>query len=151
MAAISPDLALAYVRELSTDVRAGVVLSAGGELLAGDPALAAPARALLACAEGPDVAVRTGRGVVVAARGAGGGAGGAGGGTVVAGAALVVVCGPLAIPEVTALDARAAVDAMGPVLSGTPDSAPLREVATPCQNDVREAAEAVISATQLAF
>ena len=48
--ALTPALALDYVRELSTDVLAGVALAAGGERLAGPEELAAPARALLAAA-----------------------------------------------------------------------------------------------------
>ncbi|HWT22312.1 MAG TPA: hypothetical protein VN213_02280, partial [Solirubrobacteraceae bacterium] len=48
--ALTPPLALDYLHELSTDVRAGAILDGGGELLAGSPALAAPARALLAAA-----------------------------------------------------------------------------------------------------
>src|SRR5829696_3234611 len=52
--ALTPDLALSYVRELSADVRAVVALGPGGEPLAGDPAVAAAARALLDAA--PDAA-----------------------------------------------------------------------------------------------
>ena len=48
--ALTPALALDYVRELSTDVLAGVALGAAGERLAGPEELAAPARALLAAA-----------------------------------------------------------------------------------------------------
>jgi hypothetical protein len=47
-APLTPALALAYLRELSLDVRAAVVLDAAGEPLAGDPSLAARARELLA-------------------------------------------------------------------------------------------------------
>ncbi|HXE45500.1 MAG TPA: hypothetical protein VN635_09900 [Conexibacter sp.] len=47
-AALTPALALAYLRELSLDVRSAVVLDAAGEPLAGDPSLAARARELLA-------------------------------------------------------------------------------------------------------
>jgi hypothetical protein len=38
-----PTTALAYLRSLSTDVRAAAVLGPGGALLAGEPALADPA------------------------------------------------------------------------------------------------------------
>ncbi|MDA0138409.1 hypothetical protein [Solirubrobacter deserti] len=49
MSSLTPDLALAYVRELSADVRAGIVLDpVTGEVLAGDPRLAEPARELFA-------------------------------------------------------------------------------------------------------
>jgi hypothetical protein len=46
-AVLTPDLALAYLAELSNDFRAGAVLDAGGRTLAGDPALAAGADGLL--------------------------------------------------------------------------------------------------------
>ncbi len=65
--ALTPELALEYLAELSTDIRAAVVLGAGGEHLAGPGALAAPARQLLAAAEGALVEVDTPRGTVVAA------------------------------------------------------------------------------------
>jgi hypothetical protein len=44
---LTPALALAYLHELSTDVRAAALLDAGGQCLAGDPSLAARADALL--------------------------------------------------------------------------------------------------------
>src|SRR4051794_22566766 len=67
--ALTPDLAAAYVRELSADVRAVVVLGAGGDLLAGPAGLAAPAAAFLAAAgDSGEVAHRTPDGVVIAAR-----------------------------------------------------------------------------------
>jgi hypothetical protein len=47
MSSLTPDVALAYVRELSADVRAGIVLDAHGEFLAGAPELHAPAKLLL--------------------------------------------------------------------------------------------------------
>lgn len=65
---LTPELALAYLGELSTDIRAAVALGAGGERLAGHPALAGPARDLLARADAPLVEVETPRGSVVAAR-----------------------------------------------------------------------------------
>jgi hypothetical protein len=46
-ASLTPALALAYVRELSVDVRAAVVLDGAGEPIAGDRRLAAAARSLL--------------------------------------------------------------------------------------------------------
>lgn len=45
-AALTPDLALAYLTELSADIRAVMVLGADGRHLAGPEALSAPARAL---------------------------------------------------------------------------------------------------------
>jgi hypothetical protein len=47
-AALTPALALDYLHALSADLRAAVVLDARGERLAGPPALAEAARALLA-------------------------------------------------------------------------------------------------------
>src|SRR3954469_13817373 len=44
--ALTPELALDYLRELSADVRAGVVLAGDGTRLAGPDALAEPARRL---------------------------------------------------------------------------------------------------------
>jgi hypothetical protein len=69
-ASLTPALALAYLQELSVDVRAAIVLDAAGRRLAGDADLAAPAReALAAVAGGPASA-----GPVLAARAADGGA-----------------------------------------------------------------------------
>ena len=48
MSSLTPEVALAYVRELSADVRAGIVLDARGEHLAGAPELHAAATRLLA-------------------------------------------------------------------------------------------------------
>jgi hypothetical protein len=69
--ALTPDLALDYLGELSTDIRAAVVLDADGRPLAGETELAEPARALLEAAPGADaVEVLTERGGAFAARGA---------------------------------------------------------------------------------
>ena len=46
-AVLTPDLALAYLGELSNDFRAGAVLDAGRRTIAGDTALAAAAGGLL--------------------------------------------------------------------------------------------------------
>ena len=46
-AALTPALALDYLHALSADLRAAVVLDAGGECLAGPPALGEAARAVL--------------------------------------------------------------------------------------------------------
>ena len=64
--ALTPDLALAYVRELSADVRAVAVLDAEGALLAGDGAVAAAAAPLLAA--GAEAEAVTAGGVVCTAR-----------------------------------------------------------------------------------
>jgi hypothetical protein len=50
--ALTPAVAVAYLRELSADVRAVLVLGPAGEHLAGDAALAAPALTLLGDGEG---------------------------------------------------------------------------------------------------
>ncbi len=68
VAALTPELALEYLGQLSTDIRAAVVLDAGGERLAGDPAIAESARALLAAAGADQAEVVTPRGAVFAAR-----------------------------------------------------------------------------------
>jgi hypothetical protein len=67
--ALTPELALDYLRELSADIEAGVVLDRDGALLAGSDELAEPARDLIAAA-GPatDVHVSTADGLVFAAR-----------------------------------------------------------------------------------
>ena len=68
-AALTPALALDYLRELSADIRAGVVLGADGELLAGSEALADPARDLFANAgDASELQVVTRDGDVFAAR-----------------------------------------------------------------------------------
>ncbi len=58
-APLTPALALAYLRELSLDVRAAVVLDPGGVPVAGDPALAPRVRESLA-SSGPGGAGATG-------------------------------------------------------------------------------------------
>jgi hypothetical protein len=99
-AALTPDLALAFLRELSADVTAAVVLDAAGERLAGPAGLHAAARDLLAAAPpGPaELHGRTSAGAVFAARD---------------GAhQLVVATGPLALPGVARHDLRAALAAL---------------------------------------
>lgn len=67
--ALTPAHALAYLRELSADLRGGVVLSSAGVHLAGDATLLTPARALLAAAGGAAEAEgRTRRGAAFVAR-----------------------------------------------------------------------------------
>ena len=129
--ALTPALALDYVRELSADVREAVVLGPGGELLAGPPALADPARALLAAAGssgeieavGPD-------GVVCAVRWAG--------------RAGVAVCGRFALPGVVREDLRAALAALA---GDAPPAAPATSSAAGAPT-LAAAAGALISAVQ---
>jgi hypothetical protein len=67
--ALTPALALDYLRELSADIEAGVILGTDGTLLAGADELAEPARDLLAAAgEATDVHVTTAEGAVFLAR-----------------------------------------------------------------------------------
>jgi hypothetical protein len=106
-AVLTPMLALAYVRELSTDVRAAVVLDAAGAPLAGDAALAEPARRLLAVPEAGAEDARSaphgdGRLLVVGAPG---------------GSAIAVVAGPQALVPLLAHDLRAALAACAPAAS----------------------------------
>ena len=98
-AALTPDFALAYIRELSADYLAGVVLDARGACVAGEAALAPLARDALrdgavAAAEGA-----TSRGRVFAARGER--------------HAIVVVTTPGALPGPTRRDVRTALRALG--------------------------------------
>jgi hypothetical protein len=137
-AALTPELAIDYVRELSADVRAVAVLTADGRMLAGPPALAAQAAAFLAAtAPAADVAVRTRDGVVFAARDPA--------------HALVVAAGPLSLVGPTAIDARRALAALegagAPALVDTVGGV----VAADPTDEALDAAEAVISATHGAF
>ena len=94
--ALSPPLALAYLRELSADIRAGVVLAPDGRLLAGPEALAAPARDVLAAApDARELQVATADGAVFAARSDR--------------HAIVVVCGRFALPSLIRYDLRLAL------------------------------------------
>jgi hypothetical protein len=66
---VTPERALDHLRTIAPEVRDGIVLGADGRRLAGSPALAAPARRLLAAAGAAgEVEVATGRGTVYAAR-----------------------------------------------------------------------------------
>ena len=66
---LTPALALDLLRELSADIRAGVVLDPDGVLLAGPDELAAPARELLeAAGDAAEIQVATADGSVFAAR-----------------------------------------------------------------------------------
>ena len=107
-AALTPTLALAYLSELSADIRAAVVLDAAGEVLAvkgGDasPALVAAARALLA--EAPVVRALTERGGAFGARDELHG--------------VAVATGPLALPGLAIHDVLGVLTALG----GTPPHA----------------------------
>ncbi len=115
-AALTPELAIAYVRELSADVRAVVVLDAGGERLAGARALHGPAREVIsALGAATEAAIRVPEGVVVAVRSAE--------------RALVAVSGPLALLGPTLLDARIALDSAAQGQIATSRSAALQAAA----------------------
>ena len=111
---------VAYVRELSADVRGVAVLAADGSIHAEPAALGPPAAALAALLE--HGWVRVPEGLALVARSA-------------AGACVVVAAGPLALAGPTALDAAAALAA--PVPGPIPDPSP----------PVREAARALLAAT----
>jgi hypothetical protein len=90
---LTPPLALDYLRELSADIRSGVVLDPGGALLAGPEALGGPARDLLGAAgSAEEIHVTTPDGAVFAARSDK--------------HALVVVCGRFALPSLIRYDLR---------------------------------------------
>ena len=105
MTALTPALAVDYVRELSADVRAVVVLDAHGGLLAGPPELETRARALLE-AGGPD-------GVVCAVRSDA--------------HAAIAVCGRFAIGGIVRSDLRtalAALEGRAPAAADAPAAQP---------------------------
>ena len=92
--ALTPALALEYLRALSADVLAGAVLADDGTPLAGAPDVAAAARALLGAAPAADeVEVLLPEGRVFAARSAT--------------HAIAVACGPHALPALARQDLRA--------------------------------------------
>lgn len=97
---LTPELAVAYLRELSVDVRAAVVLDADGHGLAGDSALAAPAHDLLEAAGAPAVEVATERGAVFAVRSPA--------------HALAVVTGRFALPALVLYDLRSVLADLEP-------------------------------------
>ena len=106
-AALTPVLALAYLSQLSADVRAAIVLDAGGDVLAGDHAMAPAARDLLA--EAPVVRALTERGGAFGARDDL--------------HAVVVATGPLALPSLAIHDLLGVLAALG----GTPPQAPVSD------------------------
>jgi hypothetical protein len=91
--ALTPAQALEYLRTLSADIEEAAVLAADGELLAGNEALAEPARELLdAAPDADDVEVSTAEGSVFAARSDT--------------HAVVLVCGRFALPALVRFDLR---------------------------------------------
>lgn len=108
-AILTPALALRYLRQLSTDVRAAIVLGADGAALAGDAALAEPAGRLLALlpATACELVVRVSEGgsargsVLLGRSGTGEGA-----------LALVLAVGPHALLDLLSHDAEAVLAAL---------------------------------------
>jgi len=126
--ALTPALALDYVHELSADVRAAIVLDGAGELLAGPPGLAAPARALLAAGgAASELEAASATGVVCAVRSAA--------------HAAIAVCGRFAIGGVVRHDLRTALAA----LEGRPPDARAPAPAG-AADTLQRAAEALIAA-----
>jgi hypothetical protein len=134
--ALTPALALDYVRELSADVRAALVLDGAGGLLAGPPPLADHARTLLAAGgDAAELEAATAGGVVCAVRSPD--------------HAAVAVCGRFAIAGVVRHDLRAAIAALE---GRAPDSsAPAPLDAGTRDGALERAAEALISAVQRGF
>ena len=132
--ALTPSLALEYVHELSADVRAGLVLDAGGDLLAGPPALADLSRALLAAGgDAGELEAATADGVVCAVR--------------TGDHAAVAICGRFAIPGVVRQDLRAALAALE---GRSPTPPPVRSdpVSDDAEPALTGAANRLISAVQ---
>src|ERR687887_2663612 len=106
--ALTPDVALDSLRELSADIRAAVLLDAGGRPLAGTEALVEPARALLAAApEDSAIEVVADQGAVFAARSPQ--------------HALCVVTGRFALPALVLYDLRAVLSDLQPEVGRKPD------------------------------
>jgi hypothetical protein len=104
---LTPTLALDYLRELSADIRSGVVLNPEGALLAGPEHLSEAARDLLdAAPAAEELHVSTADGAVFAARSPK--------------HAVVVVCGRLALPSLIRYDLRLVLADM----SGSPRPEP---------------------------
>lgn len=134
--ALTPQDALAYLRELSADVRAGVVLDAAGPgrpVLAGLEALAGPARALLDALDGPCEAVALPQGVAVAARSQT--------------HAVVLACGPHALRGLHLHDVVTVLDDLTDGDRGT--SAGLETLAPTPSGTAREAARAVLDGAEM--
>jgi hypothetical protein len=97
---LTPPLALDYLRELSADIVAGVVLDAEGALLAGPEDLGEAARDLMAAAgDAEEVHVNMADGSIFAARSGK--------------HAVVVVCGRFALPSLIRYDLRLVLADLG--------------------------------------
>jgi hypothetical protein len=99
--ALTPELAVDYLRELSADIRAAAVLTPAGEPLAGAGELAGAARELLTAAPGAaEIEVVTGEGAVYASRSDH--------------HAVVVVCGRFALPSLIRYDLKVVLGELAP-------------------------------------
>ena len=99
--ALTPELAVDYLRELSADIRAAVVLTAAGEPLAGASELAEAARRLLAAApDAAEIEVAAAGGAVHAARSEH--------------HAVVAVCGRFALPALIRYDLKIVLAELSP-------------------------------------
>jgi len=109
--ALTPALALGYLRELSADVRAAAVLDADGRRLAGPEALARPAAAAVAALDPGEAAqALLPDGAVLARRGTA--------------HAIVLACGPQVLAELAHTDLRLVLgDLEGPGASTAPGAA----------------------------
>lgn len=125
--ALTPALALDYLRELSADLRGGAVLAADGRASAGDAPLAAAAAPLVAAMGDAGEAVSLGaRGAVLAARGDG--------------LAIVAVYGPRVMPGLARHDLRQVLADLG--------APPLTSAGSAPAAVAPEHAEALLSAAQ---
>ncbi len=102
-APLTPALALAYLQELSLDVRAAVVLDRAGAVMAGEAAIAPRARALLAA----DAASPVADGDLLVARASDGGA-------------IAVIAGDFAIRAMLEHDLGAAAAALATTIRDAP-------------------------------
>jgi hypothetical protein len=135
--ALTPELALDYVRELSADVRVAVVLDADRlELLAGPPSLASAAAAFArAAGRAAEIEAVGPRGVVCAAR--------------TPQHVMLVVCGRFALPGVVRQDLRVALAAIeGTAPPSPPPPVPAADATDPA---LAAAADALISAAESQF
>jgi hypothetical protein len=119
-AALTPELALAYLRELSADVRDGVVLGDGLRVLAGEGPLAPVAREVAAALGAAPASVgRAAGGAVFAVR--------------AEGLSVVLVCGPQAIDGLVLHDLRLVLGDLG----ATVEDAPATPATAPAELVVR--------------
>jgi hypothetical protein len=129
--ALTPALAVDYVRELSADVRETFFFGADGDLLAGPAPAEAAAHALLdAAGDAAEIEAVAPDGVVCAVRSGG--------------RSAVAVCGRFALPGIVRQDLRAALAA----LDGAPPPAEPQIRPGPADRAVGAAAGALISAVQ---